>query len=80
MPNRATPACALATQLSGGFRCMYVRGVVAAVQGDIPLLDAEMSAANGVATVRALARMCGAIANGGGIDGTRFLSRELVAA
>ena len=35
------------------------------VQGDIPLLDSEIPAANGVATARALARMYGAIANGG---------------
>jgi CubicO group peptidase (beta-lactamase class C family) len=43
------------------------------------MLDAEMPAANGVVTARALARMYGAIANGGEIDGIRFLSRELVA-
>jgi CubicO group peptidase (beta-lactamase class C family) len=72
-------ATKLASQLSGGFRSMYFEGVMAAVQGDIPLLDAEMPAANGVVTARALARMFGAIANGGEIDGTRFLSRELVA-
>ena len=58
---------------------MYFPGVIAAVQGDIPMLDAEMPAANGVVTARALARMYGAIANGGEIDGTRFLSRGLVA-
>jgi CubicO group peptidase (beta-lactamase class C family) len=69
----------LGTQLSGGFRSMYFDGLISAVQGKIPLLDAEMPAANGVATARALARMYGAIANGGEIDGTRFLSRELVA-
>jgi CubicO group peptidase (beta-lactamase class C family) len=69
----------VANQLSGGWRSMYFPGVVAAVQGEIPMLDAEMPAANGVVTARALARMYGAIANGGEIDGTRFLSRELVA-
>ena len=69
----------VAHQLSGGFRSMYFPGVIAAVQGDIPMLDAEMPAANGVVTARALARMYGAIANGGEIDGIRFLSRELVA-
>ena len=58
---------------------MYFDGVMAAVRGDIALLDAEMPAANGVATARALARMYGAIANGGEIDGTRFLSPEIVA-
>jgi len=58
---------------------MYFNGFMAAVRGEIPLLDAEMPAANGVATARALARMYGAIANGGEIDGSQFLSRELVA-
>ncbi|QNI06755.1 beta-lactamase family protein [Mycobacterium kubicae] len=68
-----------ASGLSGGFRSMYFDGVTAAVRGEIPLLDAEMPAANGVVTARALARMYGAIANGGEIDGIRFLSRDLVA-
>lgn len=72
-------ACKAADMFSGGFRSMYFRGVLAAVKGEIPLLDAEMPAANGVMTARALARMYGAIANGGEIDGTQFLSRELVA-
>lgn len=69
----------VANELSGGWRSMYFPGVIAAVQGEIPLLDAEIPAANGVVTARALARMYGAIANHGEIDGTRFLSRELVA-
>ncbi len=69
----------VANQLSGGFRSMYFPGMVAAVQGDTPLLDAEIPAANGVVTARGLARMYGAIANGGEVDGIRFLSRELVA-
>ena len=72
-------ACRVADTFSGGFRSMYFSGVLAAVKGEIPLLDAELPAANGVATARGLARMYGAIANGGEIDGTRFLSRELVA-
>ncbi|MGD1174040.1 serine hydrolase domain-containing protein [Mycobacterium seoulense] len=69
----------VANELSGGFRSMYFPGMVAAVQGEIPLLDAEIPAANGVATARGLARMYGAIANGGEVDGIRFLSREMVA-
>jgi CubicO group peptidase (beta-lactamase class C family) len=68
-----------ALELSAGFGAMYFRGMRAAVQGKIPLLDAEIPSVNGVTTARALARMYGAIANGGEIDGTRFLSRELVA-
>src|SRR6516162_7918171 len=69
----------VANRLSGGWRSMYFPGVIAAVQGQMPLLDAQIPAANGVVTARALARMYGAIANGGEIDGTRFLSPELVA-
>ena len=69
----------VANQLSGGWRSMYFPGAIAAVQGEIPLLDAQIPAANGVVTARALGRMYGAIANGGEIDGTRFLSPELVA-
>jgi CubicO group peptidase (beta-lactamase class C family) len=69
----------VANQLSSGWRSMYFPGVIAAVQGEMPLLDGEIPAANGVATARALARMYGAIANQGEIDGTQFLSRELVA-
>ncbi len=68
-----------AYQLSGGFRSMYFDGLIAAAQGDIPLLDGEIPAANGVVTARALARMYGAIANGGEVDGTRLLSRGIVA-
>jgi CubicO group peptidase (beta-lactamase class C family) len=69
----------VANQLSGGWRSMYFPGMIAAVQGEVPLLDAEIPEANGVVTARALARMYGAIANGGEIDGIQFLSRELVA-
>jgi CubicO group peptidase (beta-lactamase class C family) len=68
-----------ALELSAGFGAMYFPGMRAVVQGDIPLLDGEMPSANGVVTARALARMYGAIANGGEIEGTQFLSRELVA-
>ncbi|WP_077081424.1 serine hydrolase domain-containing protein [Mycobacterium numidiamassiliense] len=78
-PIIGSVATKVATELSPGFRSLYFRGVMAAVQGDIPLLDAEMPAANGVGTARALARMYGAIANGGEIGGTRFLSQDIVA-
>ncbi|TAM65964.1 serine hydrolase domain-containing protein [Mycobacterium sp.] len=69
----------VANELSPGFRAIYFPGMIAAVQGDTPLLDAEIPAANGVATARGLARMYGAIANGGEVDGIRFLSRDLAA-
>lgn len=68
-----------ALQLSGVFGSTYFPGMKAVVQGEIPFLDAEIPAANGVSTARGLAKMYGAIANGGRIDGTQFLSAELVA-
>jgi CubicO group peptidase (beta-lactamase class C family) len=63
---------------SGGFGSLYFPGMKASVQGDIPLLDTELPAANGIATARGLARMYGAIANRGEIDGARFLSERVV--
>jgi CubicO group peptidase (beta-lactamase class C family) len=64
--------------LSAAFGAMYFPGMKAFVQGDIPMLDGEVPAANGVCTARALARVYGAIANGGQLDRTRLLSPELV--
>jgi CubicO group peptidase (beta-lactamase class C family) len=63
---------------SGGFGAMYFPGAKSFVQGDVPFLDGEMPSVNGVATARGLAKMYGAIANCGRIDGTRYLSAELV--
>jgi CubicO group peptidase (beta-lactamase class C family) len=65
---------------SGAFGSMYVPGVMSLVRGDTPFLDSEVPAANGVATARGLARMFGAIANGGRFEGIEFLSAETVAA
>jgi CubicO group peptidase (beta-lactamase class C family) len=64
---------------SGGLGAIYFPGIETVVQDRIPLLDTEFPAANAVASARALARMYGAIANGGTIGGTRLLSSELVA-
>jgi CubicO group peptidase (beta-lactamase class C family) len=64
---------------SGVFGSTYFPGMKAVVQGDVPFLDSEIPAANGVTTARGLAKMYGAIANGGRIDGTQFLSPEIVA-
>jgi CubicO group peptidase (beta-lactamase class C family) len=64
---------------SGMFGSMYFPGMKATMQGDTPFLDSEIPAANGVATARSLAKMYGAIANGGRIEGTQFLSEKLVA-
>lgn len=75
--NAVAPRIA-ALEVSAAFGSMYFPGMKAAVQGDMPLLDTELASGNGVATARALARMYGAIANGGEIDGVRYLSAELV--
>ncbi len=77
--NAIAPAVAT-MKLSAAFGSMYFPGMKAVVQRDIPLLDTELPSANGVITARALARMYGAIANGGVIDGRRYLSADLVAA
>jgi CubicO group peptidase (beta-lactamase class C family) len=63
--------------LSGAFGAMFFPGIKSLVQGDIPFLDGEVPAANGVVTARALAKMYAAIANGGAIDGAEFLSADL---
>lgn len=41
-------------------------------------LDSEIASANGVMTARSLAKMYGAIANGGRVDGTQFLATDPV--
>jgi CubicO group peptidase (beta-lactamase class C family) len=56
---------------------MFFPGIKSFVQGDIPFLDGEVPAANGVVTARGLAKMYAAIANGGTIDDTEFLSDDL---
>ncbi|QVI26053.1 beta-lactamase family protein [Mycolicibacterium neoaurum] len=76
--NLLTPRLA-ALPISGGLGALYFPGMKSMVQGDTPLLDSEMASANGVATARGLARVYGAIANGGEIDGGRFLSSAVVA-
>lgn len=76
--NLLAPRAAL-HPLTAGFGALYFPGAKAVVQGNVPLLDGEIPAANGVATARGLARMYGALANGGQLDGTQFLSPELTA-
>ena len=77
--NEVAPRIA-ALELSAAFGSMYFPGMLSVVQGNTPLLDSEIPSANGIATARALARMYGAIANGGEIDGRRYLSAQRVAA
>jgi CubicO group peptidase (beta-lactamase class C family) len=76
--NAVAPRLA-ALGVSGAFGSMYFPGMKAVVQGDTPFLDAEIPAANGVATARGIAKMYGAIANGGRIGDKQFLSPERVA-
>lgn len=63
---------------SGLFGAIYFQGVRGALQNDMRFLDAEIPSANAVATARGIGRVYGAIANGGMIDGTRFLAAETV--
>lgn len=62
----------------GPLGATYVPGITSLVQGDMALLDSEIPAVNAVVTARGLAKMYGALTNGGTIDGQRFLSEELV--
>jgi CubicO group peptidase (beta-lactamase class C family) len=64
--------------VAGGLGATYVPGITSLVQGDAPLLDSEIPSVNAVVTARGLAKMYGALANDGRIDGTQFLSTELV--
>ena len=62
--------------LSGAFGSMFFPGIKSFVQGDIPLLDGEIAAANGVVTARGLAKMYAAIANGGTSTGPSFCPKS----
>jgi CubicO group peptidase (beta-lactamase class C family) len=61
-----------------GLGATYVPGITSLVQGDAPLLDSEIPSVNAVVTARGLAKMYGALANDGRVDGTQFLSTKLV--
>jgi CubicO group peptidase (beta-lactamase class C family) len=63
--------------MAGGLGATYVPGITSLVQGDTPLLDSEIPAVNAVVTARGLAKMYGALANDGRIDGKQFLSPEV---
>ncbi|MCW1958802.1 MAG: beta-lactamase family protein [Mycobacterium sp.] len=76
--NALAPAVA-GLELSAAFGSMYFPGAKRLIQRDVPLLDTELPSGNGVITARGRARMYGAIANGGMIDGRRYLSAERVA-
>jgi CubicO group peptidase (beta-lactamase class C family) len=63
--------------VAGGLGAMYVPGITSLVQGDVPFLDSEIPSVNAVVTARGLAKMYGALANGGRIDETQLVSSEL---
>jgi CubicO group peptidase (beta-lactamase class C family) len=63
--------------VAGGLGALYVPGITSLIQGDTPFLDSEIPSVNAVVTARGLARMYGALANDGRIDGTQFLSTQL---
>jgi CubicO group peptidase (beta-lactamase class C family) len=62
----------------GMLGAVYVPGVMNTLQDEMAFLDAEIPSANAVLTARGLAKVYAAIANGGCIDNTRFLSSDLV--
>jgi CubicO group peptidase (beta-lactamase class C family) len=64
---------------SGLLGSVYFPGILSLLQGDMPFLDGEVPAVNGVVTARALGKVYGAIANGGEIAGTRLLSEDRIA-
>ncbi|MBY0443166.1 MAG: beta-lactamase family protein [Mycobacteriaceae bacterium] len=63
---------------SGLLGSIYFPGIYSMLEGDMPFLDGEIPAVNGVVTARALAKVYAALANTGAIDGKPFLSPELV--
>ena len=67
-----------ALPFSGMLGTLYFPGVLTTLQGEMPFLDAEIPSANGVLTARGLAKVYGAIANGGRMYGEQFLSSTLV--
>ena len=63
--------------VAGGLGAIYVPGITSLIQGDAPFLDSEIPSVNAVVTARGLAKMYGALANSGRIDGRQFLSPEI---
>lgn len=76
--DRIAPHVA-ALPFSAIFGALYFPGFKTVLQGDAPILDGEIPSINAVVTARAMARMYGAIANGGEIGGETYLSAERTA-
>ncbi|MBX9641530.1 MAG: beta-lactamase family protein [Mycobacteriaceae bacterium] len=64
---------------SGLLGSIYFPGIMGMLQDDMPFLDGELPAVNGVVTARALAKAYAVLANDGVIDDKRLLSSEAVA-
>ena len=62
---------------SGFLGSIYFPGIYSMLEGDMPFLDGEIPAVNGVVTARAIAKMYAALAHDGDIDETSFLSPAL---
>lgn len=77
--DRVAPRVA-ALPFSAILGALYVPGFKGALQGDAPILDGEIPAINAVVTARAMAKVYGAIANGGEMNGQKYLSAELTSA
>jgi CubicO group peptidase (beta-lactamase class C family) len=64
---------------SGLLGSIYFPGIMSMLQDDMPFLDGELPAVNGVVTARALAKTYAVLANDGVIDDTRLLSSDAMA-
>ncbi|MET8654846.1 serine hydrolase domain-containing protein [Nocardia aurea] len=61
-------------------RALLMPGVEAILEGDAPpILNTELGAGNGVCTAHGLASVYGALANGGMVDGRRYLTARTIA-
>lgn len=63
--------------VAGGLGAIYVPGITSLIQGDTPFLDSEIPSVNAVVTARGLAKMYGALANSGRVDGKQYISSEI---
>jgi CubicO group peptidase (beta-lactamase class C family) len=56
------------------FGATYALGITSVLKDQMSVLDTEIPSINAVVTARGLAKMYGALANGGQVDGTQLLS------
>ncbi len=76
-----TPLWSRATRLRAAVEALHLQGFDRLFTGpEPPIWNTEAAAVNGIFSAGALARMYGALANGGADDGTRLLSEATVSA